>query len=494
NAERLGSVGPDAFADYAYARSSGVARFGSLALRAEVPFVVETWAKENNRNTCLFACINRTPVTGDIHAARDKRDIDAFGCGLAHAIAEAPRGAHFDIVTNIISPYVPITSDGKEPDLEPFLDVIMDVVQKAVRKAHRPNAGNGSSQKSIVLDNLDAAIATVSGDGQFRFNERQVLYVIRKIVHDEIGETLTTANFKSIITDYESEYGEIEGMYREPRGSIYHPHRGETITLGTLMVEDYERPPWLYSEIVYIEKEGFPEALKEVQWAERHDCMPMSSKGFSTRAARDLIDKLAEHDEPVDVFCVHDADAHGTTIYETFQEATRARGARKIKIINLGLEPWEAVEMGLEVEEIEPGKKRRPVADYVRERKDAAPDGKEWQEWLQTHRIELNAMTTPQFIAWLDGKLADYGKLVPPPEVLEAELEEKLEQSARAVITERILREANVEGQVAEALAAINRPTGVIIAKGIRRMFGHSLEREWREHLTAIVKELIKKV
>ena len=31
-------------------------------------------------------------------------------------------------------------------------------------------------------------------------------------------------------------------MYREPRGSIYHPHRGETITLGTLMVEDYERP------------------------------------------------------------------------------------------------------------------------------------------------------------------------------------------------------------------------------------------------------------
>src|SRR5262249_37266425 len=60
NAERLGAVGPDAFADYAYAWSSGVARFGSLALRAEVPFVVETWAKENNRNTCLFACINRT--------------------------------------------------------------------------------------------------------------------------------------------------------------------------------------------------------------------------------------------------------------------------------------------------------------------------------------------------------------------------------------------------------------------------------------------------
>ena len=102
--------------------------------------------------------------------------------------------------------------------------------------------------------------------------------------------------------------------------------------------------------------------------------MLMSSKGFSTRAARDLVDKLAEHDEPVTIFCVHDADAAGTMIYQTFQEATKARGARKIKIVNLGLEPWEAIEMGLEVENVEEGERRKPVADYVRERDDA-PDG-----------------------------------------------------------------------------------------------------------------------
>ena len=135
-------------------------------------------------------------------------------------------------------------------------------------------------------------------------------------------------------------------MYREPRGSIYHPHRDETITLGTLMVEEYERPPWTFNKLVYIEKEGFSEALKESGWAERHDCGLMSSKGFTTRAARDLVDKLAEHDEPVTIFCVHDADAYGTMIYQTFQEATKARGARKITIVNLGLEPWEAIADG----------------------------------------------------------------------------------------------------------------------------------------------------
>ena len=45
-------------------------------------------------------------------------------------------------------------------------------------------------------------------------------------------------------------------MYREPRGSIYHPHRRETITLGTLTVDEYERPEWNYNKVVYIEKEG----------------------------------------------------------------------------------------------------------------------------------------------------------------------------------------------------------------------------------------------
>ena len=65
-----------------------------------------------------------------------------------------------------------------------------------------------------------------------------------------------------------------------------------------------------------------------------------------------------------------------TMIYQTFQEATKARGARKIEIINLGLEPWEAIEMGLEVEDVERGDKRKPVADYVLEREDLAPDGK----------------------------------------------------------------------------------------------------------------------
>jgi hypothetical protein len=475
---RLGTIGPEAFPRHAYASALGTAE---IAPTVSIPYVIEAWAIAADKTT-LQACVNRTPVTGNIRAARDKRDIDVYGCGLHHRVTQAPKDAQFDIVLNITTPYMPITSDGKAPNMVPFLDGIMSAVASAVRKAHRPSAGNRKTQKDIVLDNLDEVIATVSDNGALRFNQRQLLYALRPIVRDELDKDLTTANFTAIITDYESEQGEIPLMYREPRGTLYHPHREQTITLGTLMVEDYERPPWTFNKLLYIEKEGFSEALKAVRWGERHDCALMSSKGFTTRAARDLVDKLAEHDEPVTIFCVHDADASGTMIYQTFQEETKARGARKVKIINLGLEPHEAIEMGLEVEPIEEAERYRPVAEYARQ----------WEEWLQTQRVELNAMTTRQFIEWLDGKMADYDKLIPPAEVLEAELAESITKKIREAITERILREAGRDAQVEAAVAAIAKPDADTLARGIRRLFEEEQEHEWRDHIEKVAAELAK--
>jgi hypothetical protein len=305
-------------------------------------------------------------------------------------------------------------------------------------------------------------------------------------VKEETDKELQIGNFLGILDDYEKEHGEIALMFREPRGSITHPHRDETITLGTLMVEQYKRPAWTFNKLLYIEKEGAQEALKQNRWGERHDCAVMSSKGFSTRAARDLIDKLVEHEEPIEIFCAHDADASGTMIYQTLQEATRARGARKIKIINIGLEPWEAVDMGLEVETVEEKDRRKPVAEYV-----ADHDGADWKEWLQTHRVELNAMTTPQLIAWLDRKMDAFGcgKLIPPTAVLEGDLAARAETKVRVEITERILREAGLDFQVAVATAALKLPDGEELARGIEQLFEDQPDAEWRDHVEAVAEE-----
>jgi hypothetical protein len=174
-------------------------------------------------------------------------------------------------------------------------------------------------------------------------------------------------------------------------------------------------------------------------------------------------------------------------IFQTLQEETMARGARKIEIINIGLEPWEAVAMGLEVETLEEGKQRKAVADYV-----DGHDG-DWADWLQTHRVELNVMTTPQLIEWLDGKMAGHGKLIPPEAVLQAELAERLEDGVRADLTERILREADLDVQVAAALAAIKPPSGATLKRGITRLFEQEADREWRDYIREAAQALRKK-
>jgi hypothetical protein len=488
NPKRLGSVGPHAFPALAYAIAHSNAQFGTSEPRADIPFAVEAWAATAEANA-LVVNVNRTPAAARTSLTRDKTDVNAFGCGLCHTVASAPKGQNFLVLVNVVSPYVPITSDGKEPNLEPFVTTIADAIGKAVRKVRRPGPGT-VSQKDVALAHLDEVIDIVSGgERRYRFNERQLFYRMRPIVMAETGNELKVGNFKSIITDYEAEHGEIRLMYREPRGSITHPHSGETITLGTLMVETYERPAWSFNKLLYIEKEGAQEALKQDGWLERHDCAVMSSKGFSTRAARDLIDKLVEHDEPIKVFCAHDADASGTMIYQTLQEATRAREARKIEIINIGLEPWEAAEMGLEVETFDKTDNRKPVADYV-----ALHDGDDvdWDDWLQTHRVELNAMTTPQLIDWLDEKMETYGdgKLIPPQEVLLDELMTVTEKRLRAEITASILSEVGLDDRVAAAMEALSLPDGDDLRRGVAEMFEDNPETDWRAHIEAVVDDL----
>jgi hypothetical protein len=233
-----------------------------------------------------------------------------------------------------------------------------------------------------------------------------------------------------------------------------------------------------------VEFTGFFEALKEAAWPERHDCALLTSKGQPTRAARDLLDLLGETGEEILFFAVHYADAAGTLIYQSLQEATRARPGRRVRVINLGLEPDEALAMGLEVEDVDAGERRKPIASYV---------PFDWQPWLRRHRVELNAMTTPQFIAWLDDKMTAFGngKLVPPAGVLTNDLSETLEHRLHRQITEQILREAKIEDRVAAALQEIVLP----LPEGLRPAVDHALidqpAASWRAAIALIADQLL---
>ena len=251
--DRLGHVGRDAFRDCQYAMQHGTAVMGSSKPQAEIPFVVEAWAEKEvaGDDVDITAFINRTPSVDEVIAFRSRdKNLCLRGSGLNHYTEDAPKKGAYDIKVNITTAYCPITSDGKAPNLEPFAAKIMTAIAMAMRKAQRAAPKDKKlSQKDVVLDHLDTAIAAASGHGEYRFNERQIFYQLRPIVLEETGQELLIGNFKRILTDYENEHGEIDGMYREPRGSIYHPHRGNTIPLGTLTVEEYERPLWTFNKL-----------------------------------------------------------------------------------------------------------------------------------------------------------------------------------------------------------------------------------------------------
>jgi hypothetical protein len=490
SASRLGHVGEVEDWPPFHARGEGTFSHGGVGgPRATIPFVVEAWAsarRDAHGNSCSVL-VNRTPITGTVSLSRWQRDLTLNGCGLWSTLQAAPGRSGIDLRVNIITSYMPITSDGKAPNLSCCSHVIREVAGKAVRRALRaepPEPRSKRSQKEVVLAHLNAAIAKASGHGAYRFSPRQVFYVIRPIVRDAVGAELQWGNFETIIGDFELEQGEIAGMYRDARGTLYHPHRQDSIPLGTLQVERYRRPGWTFNKILFIEKEGFFEALKEAAWPERHDCALLTSKGQPTRAARDLLDLLGETGEEILFFAVHDADAAGTLIYQSLQEATRARPGRKVRVINLGLEPEEALAMDLEVEDVDAGERRKPIASYV-------PG--DWQDWLQCHRIELNAMTTPQFIAWLDDKMAAFGngKLVPPAGVLTNDLSETLEERLHHQITEQILREARIEEKVAAALRQIPLP----LPEELREAIGSALSDEpaasWRAAIECVADQLL---
>jgi hypothetical protein len=199
-----------------------------------------------------------------------------------------------------------------------------------------------------------------------------------------------------------------------------------------------------------------------------------------------VIDLLGETDEDLTFYCIHDADAAGTMIYQGLQEATRARPARKVRIINLGLEAPEATEMDLEVEKIVREKEYaektwRPVADYVED---------DWAEWYQDHRIELNAMTSRQFLDWLDAKFEDQvGKLIPPAEVAADHLERCVRAKLERSIIDELIREARVKERV-EAEYQARRGRVESLSASLPEMIDQAFKEDDTLRWTAPVEEI----
>ncbi len=466
--KKLGKIGEmNDFQGYACVFSTMIIPASKGKLEANIPVVIESFIQEidtNSNQNCTenVFFVNRTPIVGDINFQFLEKKIWLYGCGLQEMIEIPKFNTPFFVWVNILTPYMPIVSNGKEPDFSLLNVVINESILKAInhfkknlpKKIIQNQAGELidkiPSQKQIVLENLEKAIDKASGNGKYRYSLRQLYYALRPFVMQNTGKELKYAHFNMLITEFEFEKGEdLKGVYRDERGTLLHPHTQEEIKLGTKNIEKYNRPIFNFNKIIYSEKEGFFEILKEANFPEKFDCALLTSKGFASRAARDVLDLLADTDEELQFFCLHDADLSGTLIYQALQHATKARPKRKVSIINLGLDAWEGLAMDLEVEKLESKQTKTPAA-YVLEFDKNFDNPKPfhfpkyenytaWEDWLKHYRVELNAMDTPTFIDWLSEKIRQYdkGKVVPP----EKKLVEEAKITSEITLKEKIKQE-----------------------------------------------------
>jgi len=147
-----------------------------------------------------------------------------------------------------------------------------------------------------------------------------------------------------------------------------------------------------------------------------------------------LLDRLAPQIDSVLV--MHDFDVSGFSIFGTLSaDGRRYTFENDLPIVDIGLRLADVTALDLQSEPVETtgswDSRARTLADHG-----ASPDE---IDFLQMRRVELNAMTAPQFIAFLERKLAeqDVQKVIPDRDILECHARRMVEQR----LADKLLRD-----------------------------------------------------
>jgi hypothetical protein len=158
--------------------------------------------------------------------------------------------------------------------------------------------------------------------------------------------------------------------------------------------------------------------FKAVELGDRFDLGIMSTKGMSVTAARQLAERICS-ERGIPLFILHDFDKAGFSINATLhQDSRRYQFKDRVQAINLGLRLDDVKELGLEesAEDVFDEGSREARAQNLR-KNGAAEDE---VHFLLDRRVELNALTSDQLVAFVERKLTAYGvrKVVPQADIL----------------------------------------------------------------------------
>jgi hypothetical protein len=177
--------------------------------------------------------------------------------------------------------------------------------------------------KTAAWSVMAQAYAATSDNGSLPANGRQIMYASRPAVLRLTGGKCwkNSSYFTQVLLpDFLAAHPDETRMWDvvfDARGSLVEPHMYRKVSIGTLDVRSYVNswgecvtaevePPHVnglfptrgptnrYKFALFCEKEGFDQLFKRSQLAERYDLAIFSSKGQSTTATRQLVDKLSQ--------------------------------------------------------------------------------------------------------------------------------------------------------------------------------------------------------
>jgi hypothetical protein len=358
------------------------------------------------------------------------------------------------------------------------------------------------SIKDAAWEVMDAAYAKVSDGGQLPARPRQIMYVARpRILELTDRDTLDDRYFtQTLLPDYIIEHRHCRdwNVVWDARGHFTEPHTGRQFGLGTLEIREYlslkpvcgdaiavDRsvlyptvgPEFRYDTVLFVEKEGFDPLFAAVHLAERYDLAIASTKGMSVTALRELLDRLVRRGVER-VLVLRDFDISGFSIFGTLATSGRRYAFHnKVNPIDLGLRLDDVKALELEAEPVAVSKNWDKVSATL-QRHGAKKDE---IAYLRNSRVELNAMTSPQLIEFIEGKLAKHGvkKLVPD--------EKTLQHHARRLIEQRLAAAevAKIRAKLSQEAAQVPLPPD--LRQAVERKLAAEARLAWDQALDQIV-------
>jgi DNA topoisomerase VI subunit B len=367
-----------------------------------------------------------------------------------------------------------------------------DAARQAKRDEERERA---KEDKEMTLTRavslvLPEGIRTATGDYAYKEVSNHTLYYhVRPLVQKHTKKPLTAKYFEgTLLPAYKLRHPECRPyLYAEARGTLYEPHTGVAVELGTREVRDYTFPKWRYRKILFIEKQGLWPIFKKARIAERFDMAIIAGEGFASEACRVLF-QHAQKGEYL-LFVLHDADPYGYDIARTLAEETARMPGYKVNVTDLGLFLQDALDRGLPAEQFLRKKaiSQALVLNELEKQYFVGVPKSPFSKHFIARRVELNAFTAPALVEYTIAGLTKHGatgKLIPPDDKLPGLAQDIYDAEARAKVKgifNDILSDDEIADALEEDLRALVSLDGV--EEWIRKAFEKDQGLSWDEAL-----------